>query len=184
MGPWDPQAMILVSLRVVGMGPIIDVFIHQDASPGHKWSLADESLLRFNGYLTLDLLISEFLKHKISTSSVLPWANLPMEELKLQIICISEIPKLASPVSGTNIYPNKRITLGTNYYQIWIKMLKTFISRKYTWMKMQSATWLPFYSGLKSAKLRNWKQKNIVIISHKICSFLVFCFVVVIFCDL
>ena len=28
MGPWDPRAMILTGLRTLGMGPIIDVFIH------------------------------------------------------------------------------------------------------------------------------------------------------------
>ena len=28
MGPWDPQAMIRMGLRTLGMGPIIDVFIH------------------------------------------------------------------------------------------------------------------------------------------------------------
>ena len=28
MGPWDPQAMIRMGPRVLGMGPIIDVFIH------------------------------------------------------------------------------------------------------------------------------------------------------------
>ena len=28
MGPWDPRAMILTGLRTLGMGPIIDIFIH------------------------------------------------------------------------------------------------------------------------------------------------------------
>ena len=28
MGPWDPPAMIHMGPRALGMGPIIDVFIH------------------------------------------------------------------------------------------------------------------------------------------------------------
>ena len=28
MGPWQPWAMILMGPRALGMGPIIDIFIH------------------------------------------------------------------------------------------------------------------------------------------------------------
>ena len=28
LGPWDPRAMILMGPRALGMGPIIDVFMH------------------------------------------------------------------------------------------------------------------------------------------------------------
>ena len=28
MGPWDPRAMIIMGSRALGMGPIIDDFIH------------------------------------------------------------------------------------------------------------------------------------------------------------
>ena len=64
MGPWDARVMILMGPRALGMGPIIDCFIHgkfYELSPWRSYLVADESILRFNGYMTQDAAISESL---------------------------------------------------------------------------------------------------------------------------
>ena len=75
--------MILMDPIALGLGPIIDVFIHfhwkfSDASPGHRYLVVVKSLLSFNAYMMQDGVISESLfKHAylIHRPFVMPYGN-------------------------------------------------------------------------------------------------------------
>ena len=63
MGAWDPQAIILMGQEWVTalFFLFIGSFHFSDGSPECKWSVADESLLSFNGYMMQNEVMSESL---------------------------------------------------------------------------------------------------------------------------